>query len=363
MMRSTSRQRHTLETFFLALVGIGMIYVSLNGLNVSVINETIILVIFLGGLMGITRIPFPQKLFGRRIAIGLYPVISGLISGVMDSFLVLLLLKGAKLRGENKEQTLFLTLNMVAALIGGLTLYFGEVYWLPQALRYDMRYWHSMIPVWPPIFVFLGFLGYLAGKLKIEVSGLGALDGELSHRKTVADRWDYIEFFTGLGLLLVFHNTLLCLGVLLLYASLTGQGEDLIEVMKIETEVAVMLLLVLAALVAAPVAPLMQHFTGWMAFIPSVINGVLTGALYPATGQVWQEMLVLSTGVLITPVSSLVGVMLFKNWAEWGLYIKHSLLLAAVWFLLCAGWLGIIWPTIENDFYQMFPRPQLQQLP
>lgn len=353
-----------LETFFLGIVGVALIWQREIAHHLNVVQETIVLVIFLGGLMGITRIPFPSKIRGRPIPLWAYPLISGGISGFMDSFLVLLLVGAASLEGPDRDQFLFKAYNMIAALIGGLTLYFGEVYMLPLALKYGMREVYSMLPIVPPVVVFLLLLAVLASKLDIRVLGMKTMDANgTGHQKKVhADWFDFVEFGIAIALLLVTHNALLCLGCLLLYSSVTGQGEDLIDVMKTETEVGVMLLLVFAAFVAAPVEPHLAAWSGWWAFIPSVVNGVLTGAIFPVSGDVWFDAHILSTAVLITPISSLVGVMLFKSASEWVQYCKMAIPLAVVWFVLCGAWFYGPWRAIEPHYTAAFGQPVLQQV-
>lgn len=339
----------------------------------SIPAETIVLVIFLAGLMGITRIPMPTKYWGGPIKVGAYPPLCGLISGFMDSFLVLLLLKSMKMSGERRDQQRFLIYCMVAALIGGLITYFGEVYMLPLALKYQMREWHSMLPIVPPILIFLGILWALARRLPLSVTGMGANwetngDSEITNddhhtthdvRQNGGLKEDYLEFIGFIGLLLIFHNPLFCLGSLLLYASVTGQGHQLIKVVLLEMEVTVMLLLLLATLVAQPVSPFIQDWSGYWAFIPSTLNAVLTGAIFPASGDVWKDTVILSTAALMTPLSSLVGVMLFKSIKEWGFYCRVAIPLAAVWAALCATWFLIPWQWWQDDFYRVLPRPQL----
>lgn len=361
-----------LETTILGMVGVGMVGTSATMrklifsaeplFNFNVVVETIILVIFLGGLMGITRIPFPRNVFGRPIPVWGYPIISGLISGFMDSFLVLILVGSTVLEGPDKDRFRFRAINMIAALIGGLTLYFGEVYMLPLALKYGMHSWHSMLPIVPPVLLFLAALGFVSRNLNIRVVGMMAPShsGSAGHnKKSSVDQWDYAEFIVAIGLLLATHDALLCLGTLFVYSYTTGQGEDMIDVMKTETEVSVVLLLVLAAFLFEPAKPFMAHFQGWWAFVPSIVNGVFTGALFPATGNIWRETLILSTSVLVTPISSLVGVMLFKRIGEWKDYVKLALPFALLWFSLCAGWFFGPWRLIEQWFYRVFPAPSL----
>ncbi len=353
-----------LETVLVGLLGAVFIWQSDLVHSFNVIAETLILVVFLGALLGATRIPLPHRVGGRMIPVWAFPLMCGLISAFMDSFLVLLLVGFAKLEGPEKDQFKFKAYVMIAALIGGLLTYFGEVYMVPLALRYGMRDWYSMLPVVPPVLVFLGVLSVLAGRLDVKVLGMKTIEPvERAHgKKTHADIGDYLEFGAAIALLLLTQNVLLCLGVLLLYASITGQGEDLLDVIRTETEMSVMLLLGVALIIAGPIEPLMQNFSGWLAFVPSTINGVITGAIFPASGNVWKDVHILSTAVLITPLSSLVGVMLFKTVKQWKQYMMVSIPLALVWFVIFGLWLYGPWPLIEPGFENIFGAPQLEAL-
>ncbi len=353
----------SLECWIMGILGMAMIWQSNLAEHLNVIQETIILVVFLGGLMGITRIPFPSKFAGKSIPLYCYPLISGIISGFMDSFLVLLLVGAIELEGNEDDKFKFRALNMIAALIGGLTFYFGEVYMLPLALQYGQRYWYSMLPIVPPVMAYLALLAYLTSRLKIKVVGTRVIEngnGE-KHKNNLVNKEDYFKFGAAIALLLITHNGLLCLGVLFLYAFILGEGEDLIDVMKTETEVGVMLLLVLALVIAEPIKPYLADWSGYWAFFPSAVNGVLTGAVYPTSGDMWFDAHVLSTAVLITPISSLVGVMLFKTFKEWKSYIIFALPLTIAWFLISALWFfGGPWNLIKPSFEDYFGAPQLQ---
>ncbi len=358
------RKVWNLETGFLGLAGLSMILRQDLVHGMGIIAETIILVVFLGGLMGITRIPFPTKFpGGHPIPLWAYPVISGIISGFMDSFLVLLMIGAANLNGPQKHQFIFKALNMVAALIGGLIMYFGEVYALPLCLRYQLRDWYSMIPLFPPIFAFLAVLAVITTFLDVQVTQADiSEDGHENGKKIIADTGDYIEFSAAIILLLASHNALLCFGILLVYSFITGQGEDLLDVVKTETEVGVMLLLIFAGFISPLIEPWMSNFSGWLAFIPATINGVLTGAIYPAQGNFWQEIHILSTAVLLTPISSLVGIMLFKTAKEWKDYILFALPIALLWFVLAGSWIYGPWEWyLRAPFEQQFGAPTLKK--
>ena len=81
--------------------------------HLSPIEDTIILVLFLGLLLGIAPIPFPKVK-----QLWLFPWIAGILSGLMDSFLVLLMVSVVPLVGKKKDKLKFKTYVMLAALIG-----------------------------------------------------------------------------------------------------------------------------------------------------------------------------------------------------------------------------------------------------
>lgn len=363
-VQAKARAFRNLENIILGVVGLALIWQ--NGINhhLSIPAETIILVVFLSGLMGITRIPLPTHVFGRKIGTLWYPLLCGIISGFMDSFLVLLLLCAADVKGSARDQMKFKVYCMLAALIGGLITYFGEVYMLPLALKYEMQSWYSMLPIVPPVLVFLTLLCWLAGRLDVEVVGVGKSyqTETIAHgtlRKIGGNWQDYIEFTVMIALLLYAHNAVLCLGLLLLYTAISGQGVQLLHVVTAEMEIAVMLLLFLALLIAGPAAPYIAQLEGWWAVIPATINAVLTGAIYPASGNVWSDVQILSFAALLTPISSLVGVMLFKTKEEWGQYIVIAVPLALVWLVVYSAWMWGPWEMISPYYAEIFGEPRL----
>jgi len=354
-----------LETTFLGMLGGALIYLALTvGTHLSIIEETIVLVVFLGALLGVAPIPFPNL----RHRKWLYPVIAGLLSAFMDSFLVLLMVAAIPVKGKQREILKFKAYAMMAALIGGLLIYFGEVYALPHYLKYGMHHIYDGIPLLVPVLIFLGVLGYLIQKLPIDITarestleeGLEQIENHQHEHEHMSEgsakrRWEnIIEFVVGIGIILFTHNALLALGVLFTYAFLSGQGEDLLHVIKTETEVGVMLLLLTAWVIFNPVQPLLQLFTGFHALWPSMINAVFSGALLPAGGTVWREISVISAGALFLPISSLVGVMLFKTMKEWWAYVKLSVPMMLLWLVLSLGWFTYVWPHAEPVFFKTF---------
>lgn len=283
---------------------------------------------------------------------------AGLISGVLDSFIVLEQCKRLRtverdqdrneVMQQSRNQTVegvratFLALLMMAALIGGLIMWFGEVYAAGVYLNDKRTGILSALYVVPPVLVFLSILGWHASRLPIEIVP------NLSAKTTIRDIW---EFSAGVIALLVLHNPLICLGGLLVYAVLTRQDDHLLDVWKFHTEVNVMLVLLLALvagrwLVDTVIAPLGLHEGELAPIIPASVQAVLWGPLYTdASVHFWIRITTLSTGALLFPVSSLVGVMLFRSRRQWLAYIRWSVLYATLWYLLMRSW---IWLTLET---------------
>lgn len=357
------KRQWTLETVFLGFLGASLTYLALAfNPHLSIIEETIVLVVFLGALLGVAPLPFPNLKHRKW----LYPLIAGILSAFMDSFLVLLMVAALPIKGEERQVLKFKAYAMLAALIGGLLIYFGEVYALPHYLKYGMNNIYDGLPILVPVLIFLGVLGYLVQRLNVDVAaqestleeGLAVQDaehGEHGEPSNAKRKWENIaEFVVGIGIILFTHNPLLALGVLLAYAFISGQGEDLLHVVKTETEMGVMLLLLTAWIIFEPVQPILGLFTGFHALWPSMVNAVFSGALLPAGGEVWKEISVISAGALFLPISSLVGVMLFKTMNEWWAYVKISVPLMVLWLVLSLGWFTYVWPSIEPTFFNTF---------
>jgi hypothetical protein len=337
------------EQILLALFGVAAIFARNLYYEAGPIGQVIILVVFLGLLIGVAPIKAPASKSRFKTV-----VLNGFLSGILDSFIVLMKARDIRTRvyanievGETGYgvRAQFLTLITLAALIGGLVIWFGEVYAAGLYNNNQRTGLLSALYIVPPVTVFLGMLGWHASRLPIEV-----LPAETRIGGREATRRDLLEFMVGIGLLLITHNPMLCLGVLIVYAVLTGQSEYLLDSWKHETEVNVMLVLLIALvagswLVTQVINPLGLG-TGLWALIPSGIQSVLWGPLYDdPLANFWFMITVLSTGAMLTPISSLVGVMLFKDLKQWMIYMRYSIPYAALWFSLMNAW---IWLTQQE---------------
>lgn len=356
------QRKWTLESVFLGLLGAALVYLSLTvHPHLSIIQETIVLVIFLGALLGVAPIPFPNL----KHRLWLYPIVAGLISAFMDSFLVLLMVAAIPIIGHKSQELKFKAYVMIAALIGGLLVYFGEVYALPHYLKYGMSNIYDGLPLLVPVLMFLGVLGYLTQRLTITVTSKESTINEgLDHVNDLQSssnflqtkrRWEnFVEFAIGIAIVLIAHDPILALGALFLYAAISGQGEDLLHVMKTETEMGVMLLLLSVWILSGPVQGLVSSLDGFSFLWLSMINAVFFGALLPGNGDVWREISLISAGAIFLPISSLVGVMIFKSMREWWAYVKLSAPLMVLWLILSLGWFTYVWPSLEPTFFSIF---------
>ncbi len=301
------------------------------------VGKLIILIIFLGLLIGIAPVAMPTFRSKFRQV-----VVAGFASALLDSFIVLMQLKNFKTTQEREEERIkFLVLCTFSALIGGLCLWFGEAYAAGLFQNDGRTGFLSALYIIPPVIIFLVILGWLGNRLKIDI--------ELGYSKQ--NKRDVLEFFAGIILLIVTHNPLICLGWLLIYSAVTRQENHLLDSWKHHTEVNVMLVLIIALvggewLVSHIIEPSGFGSGEFLPIIPAGIQAVLWGPLYEDPSvHFWIRVCTLSTGAMLLPISSLVGVMLFTTGRQWWIYAKYSFPLAAVWFVIFRGW---IWLTLDT---------------
>ena len=358
--------RLKLEHLLLLVLGGGLLAFGGEVYNAaSGVPQIIILVIYLGSLLGIAPVGMPA--FKSRFW---QVVFAGLISAVLDSFIVLL--QALRLRtvegGQNRsdivnlpsqatqetegQRAALLALLTIAAIVGGISIWFGEVYAAGVYLNDQRTGFFSALYIVPPVALFLCLLGVWAQKfLKVEV---------IPNRAIGFGRRNLAEFIVGIAVLLVFHNPALCLGGLLVYAVLTRQDEHLIHIWRFETEVNVMIVLVIAWvaggwMVAHVVEPLGLQEGSWKPIIPAGIQAVLWGPLYEdSTVNFWVKVVTISTGAMLLPTSSLVGVMLFKAPKHWLVYCRYSFASAVLWYGIAMTWIHFTYNTPVGRFLEQW---------
>lgn len=357
---TTLKLEHILLLLFgLAVLGFsGEVYHA----RLSGVGQVIVLIVYLGLLVGIAPIPMPalKTRFGQTM-------FSGILSGVLDSYIVLDQCRRLRTveAGQDRDAVMnqkenqatqgvraqFLALQTLAALVGGLIIWFGEVYAAGLYNNDSRTGILSALYVVPPVILFLALLGIHAQLLPIEVVPNRAVSPRIR---------DVIEFGVGVVALLATHNPLLCLGALLVYAVLTRQDDHLLDVWKHHTEVNVMLVLLIALLagtwlVSNIIAPLGLDRGEYLPIIPAGVQAVLWGPLYQDDSvHFWMRITTLSTGALLLPVSSLVGVMLYRTPRQWLLYMKYSIPYAVVWYGIMRAWIWLTLETPVGEFLEMW---------
>lgn len=319
----------------------------------SPVGKVVVLIVYLGLLVGVAPIPMP--VFKSKF---MQVMFAGLFSGVLDSFIVLEQCKHLRTveDGQDRDAVMaqtedqptegvrarLMSLMMIAAIIGGLIIWFGEVYAAGTYQNDHRTGLGSAFYIVPPVLIFLSVLGLHANTLKIEV---------VPNENRKGTKRDIAEFGFFIGLLLYCHNPILCLGALLAYSVTTRQDDQLLEVWKHHTEVNVMLVLLIALLAGEWIVEYLITPTGmgtgsiWP-IIPAAIQAVLWGPIYEdPTSPFWIKITTLSTGALLLPTSSLVGVMLFPKLRQWGVYMKYSFGYALLWYLIMRGWIWLTWET------------------
>src|SRR3989344_1047840 len=342
-----------LEHMLMFLLGVSL--VGLSGptyQSATAVGKVMILIIYLGFLIGVA--PLPMPVFRSKFAQTMF---AGLISGVLDSFIVLAQCKRLKTVesgqsensiGDDEEQLTegvrakLLALMTMAALIGGLIIWFGEVYAAGLYLNDGRTGILSALYILPPVVVFLTLLSFHATRLPVIV--VVSVGQKVNIREIV-------EFSAGVIILLLTHNPALCLGWLLIYAVLTRQDDHLLDVWRYHTEINVMLVLLIALiagkwLVTSVISPLHLGTGQIIPILPAAIQAVLWGPLYHDPDvHFWVRLTTLSTGAMLLPISSLVGVMLFKSFRQWAIYMKFSIAYAVVWYLIMRAWIALFPPN------------------
>lgn len=373
-------RKRTLQplNLLMLLIGVGLMLHYRHGhTHISSIPwETLALITFLGIMLSFTRV---WQFVPRSLPTWSYVPIAGVASAFMDSFLVLVIIASMSLVEQRTGDLLrFKAIVMLSALIGGLLTYFGEVYALPIALKYHMREWYSMLWIVPPVVLFLVHLTKIAKTLQVAPhcalpEAQSSNDTESKTCVASVHPWErpenrpwmilkLSEFVGFIALLLAFKDPLLLIGIMLFYYSIQGHGMSTFSVWKFESEEVVLLLLVAIGVWAHFIAPVLADLPTVGVFALATLNAVAVAVVYPVSGNVYFDIYVVSVAVLITPASSLVGLIVFKKPAEWWFYMRHTFGLVLRWAVYMGVWVAFMSvPYVENTYYDVtgFDRPTL----
>lgn len=345
------------------LLILGVFLVGLGGAQYEAMGnvlKVLVLIVYLGALIGVAPVALPIFRITKN------PIFNqcfwrGLNSAYLDSYIVLEETKELKtceagqdlatiaaIEGEQDtgtgERAKLLSVITINAIIGGLVLWFGEVYAAPLYQSHDRTGWLSALYIVPPVLIFLTITSAIAAKyINIQI-----VETKGHHKGT---KRDLVEFAIGIVALLFTHNPLVCLGALMIYSFITRQDHQLLDVIVHKAEINVMIVLFIAMaggmwLIQNVIAPAGFATGEFAPIIPSGVQAVLWGALYSDPDVTfWIQMTNLSTGALFLPISSLVGVMLFRTWAQWKVYMRYSFAAAGLWYGIMRLW---IWATLET---------------
>lgn len=339
------RKAPELVHILVGLLGIALMLSRGEYEKMGIPTQVFVLIIYLTFLVGIAPIPMPT--FATNFRQVLYV---GLVSSVLDSFVLLAQLKKMRTSGSIVERTKLLTLFTLSALIGGLCIWFGEVYAAGLFANDKRTSVGSALFVVPPVLVFLSILGWNANGIKIRL--------EPSNQRP--RKVNVYEFVGGIMLLLWTHDPIICTGVLLIYTTLTNQQEHLFDqVLKNEIEWPVIVVVLLAMtkgewVVNQLFVPLGISTGNW-AIIPSAVQAVLWGPLYQDSSvHFWVRLTNLSTGAMLLPISSLVGVMLFTTPREWLAYMRYSVIYSLLWLCIMRTWIYLALQSPVGELLEKF---------
>lgn len=318
----------------------------------SIPGQVFVLVMYLTLLVGITQLKMPvfKSNFFQTIYISI-------VSGVLDSFVLLAQVKKLKTTCHSEDEEIgrmrLFSIYTIGAIIGGLWLWFGEVYAAGLYAGDKRTGALSALFVLPPVLLFSVVLGIIANSHKTQLV-----------KPSTSNKFDWrntVEFLAGITILLFTHNALLCVGIILLWAWLTNQTSHLFdEVIKNEIEWGVIIVLVIAMLkgewlVENVFLPLGLATGEFAPIIPSAIQAVLWGPLYnDPSVHFWVRLTNLSVGAGLLPISSLVGVMIFKKMSHWRIYLQYSIPLMFLWFCIMRGWIWLVLNSPAGRFLEHY---------
>lgn len=329
------------------------------------IGQVMILIIYLGTLINVAPVEIPK--FKSKF---LLTTFVSIISMWLDSFPVLDQAKkiqikckrtGELVNGMSDEKTKLYTLWTLGALSCGLCIWFGEGYAAGLYNNDSRTGILSALFIVPPVMVFVTILSFHSTRLQVEivVNGVGKSKGDKFLEYMKDNLRELIIFGIGIATLLITHNPLLCLGIMLIVAVITRKTEEVIDIVKNRIEIDIILVLLIALLIG----PSMIQFVGnaglghgtWRPIIPSTFQAVLWGALYEDSSvHFWIRMTNLSTGAMLTPISSLVGILLIRTKRQWMIYMRYSIPYCILWYCLMRGWIYIALESPAGEFMEQF---------
>ena len=307
------------------LVGSAMIYLGLQGYMAhesilkSAVAQTLGVAVFLTMLVSYCGLKIPV-FFPRSPKLSTFCLIffAGHISLLFDSFAVVLLLATGitfiDLGSESRfNQFVVKAVASFNALTVGGGFYLGELWGLPWFITNEQANLVAGFPILlaaTPVCIVTAALAALFTPVKMEGT-----------RFDTNQALAMTEFVVGLGVIIFSHESVLSIGVLLVYTALRGKTKVLLEKTLHElgdgAAVALGLIFLALLLTASGVASIIQpYLTGWMMLPAAMISSPFAGAMAPAVNTLEDFYWGLSYLMLGAPMfvfSSLVAIMVFKE--------------------------------------------------
>lgn len=288
------------------------------------VRETFFVAVFLTALVSYCAFPLPT-FFAKsrpRLAAFLLPLFCGHISLLFDSFAVVLLLVNLQfapwtLHKGNKHHFNVFAVKTICALnaltVGG-ALYIGELWGLPHYIASDLDQVTTGLPLLVVLTPFSILTSLLAAyKYPVRVVAVD-LNGTFLRSGAV--------FISGLVLLIVTHDVLLCIGFLLLWTAICGRTVRLVKrfLHELHEGAFVAIGLILVAMLVQEIPEVNAWFKtslhGYRILILSAISSPFAGASIPPAENIdefFRNLSWLMCGAPLFVSSSLVAIIVFKD--------------------------------------------------
>lgn len=324
------------EAIILGLaVGTLMMAAAFTGLTYDINHDPIMstLLVALYLLMLVALLPFimPTPFVKRSRFWGQWAIamMCGVVSLFFDSFAVVLLLStltisgvtivaaAQALRGDRSSwyRHLFMIICAFNALTVGGGFYLGELWGLPYFISSGLDNPWAGFPTLIVTLPFSAVLSWLCAKFApVEVE-------PVKFDKTQA--WAATQFVAGLLAIIITHDAVLCIGGLLVFATLTGRIQLLLfETVKETYEGGgnalglIGVVLLFSVVFADQFAWLQENVTGNWVILGAIVSSPAMGALLPGAHDLhefYSNLYRLMIGAPVLVSSSLVAIVVFKN--------------------------------------------------
>lgn len=286
------------------------------------ISETLAVAIYLVILVGQSDFKIPVFGKGRWTVFSLC-FIAGLVSMFFDSFAVVLFVAAMKFSDDKREgdygtlqfRTFFIKViaSLNALTVGG-AFYIGELWGLPHYISSGMDVWYAGLPllvVLVPFSIATSLLATFVAPALVQRPTFG-------QEQVVAT----LEIVFFLGLIIVTHAPILCLGVFLVYAGLRARTPHVLKKFahELESGAAIALSLVFVALIISSKLGWGEQIGafvgGWKTMLLAAVSSPFAGAVIPGSATPHEFFVNISWLMMGAPLfvsSSLVAIMVFRE--------------------------------------------------